>query len=108
MIGPTEIIVILMFVLLIFFLALPLILRRRYPYRLWVGIVLCLLIGTGQLYLPGGLKYVIGLGILYVILKPLFVNAILALFVANLFSAGIMYWRFLKLEQSPLKKELEK
>lgn len=108
MIGTTEIIVILMFVLLIFFLVLPLILRKRYPYKLWVGIVLCLLVGTGQLYLPGGLKFVILLGILYVVLKPLFVSPILALLVTNLFSVGIMYWRFLKLEQNPLKKELEK
>ncbi len=106
MIGVTEIIVILMLVLLIVFLALPNILRKYYPNRLWVGILLCLLLGTGQLYLPRGVKYLIGLAVLYVILKSLTGNATYALIIANLFSVGIIYWRFLKLEEKPWQKEV--
>jgi uncharacterized membrane protein len=108
MIGGQEIIVILLIFLIIIFAALPLILRKYYPYKLWVGMILCLFLGTGQLYLPSGLKYLIGIGILYVLLKTLLADALLAMLIANLLSVGIIYWRFKRLEQNPFKKELDK
>jgi len=105
--GIQEILVIILVIaILLFSIGLPLILRKYFPNKLWVGIILCLFLGTGQLYLPSGIKYIIGLGIFYVILKILFKDATLALIVANLLSVGIIYWRFLKLNQEPLQKEI--
>jgi len=104
--GGAEILVIILVVaILIFSVGLPLILRKYFPNKLWIGIILCLFLGTGQLYLLGGVKYLIGLGIFYVILKTLFKDATLASIVANLLSIGIIYWRFLKLNQKSLQKE---
>jgi hypothetical protein len=51
---------------------LPFIFKERYPGKLWLAILLCVLNpGMGQFYLPGGTKFFIGLGLLFVILKQL-------------------------------------
>jgi hypothetical protein len=75
--------------------------RKHYPNRLWIGIVLCLVNGgIGQFYLPGGTKFFFLAFALYVI----FVKWIgFGILVVNLLSAGIIYWRYLKLQEKPSK-----
>jgi hypothetical protein len=81
-------------------------LRKRYPNRLWIGIVLCLINGgIGQFYLPGGTKFFFLTFVLYMI----FVKWIgYGLLIVNLMSAGIIYWRYLKLQQKPSTAMTEK
>ena len=101
-IGTQEIIILLLFlVAFVLFMALPFILRECYPNKLWVGILLCLVCGMGQFYLHGGLKYFIGIAIFFIFLKAIIGNAMTAIFIADIFSAGIMYWRFLKIQEKP-------
>ena len=96
--GVPELIVI---VLLIVWLAIPSILQKYYPNRMWVGMVLSFIFGTAHLYLPRGWKYVLITGVIYVFLKTLFsalsINPGLAFPITIVFQAGLMYWRFLKL-----------
>ena len=99
MIGTQEILVILIVILLIVIACSPFVLKKYYPNKKWVGLSLCLLLTTGQFYLEGGLKYFITLFILYVVLKQ-FTSMFSAILVDNLISVGIMYWRFLKLDNS--------
>jgi hypothetical protein len=73
--------------------------RKHYPNRLWIGIVLCLFNGgIGQFYLPGGTKFFFIAFALYVILVKWIGYGLLAV---NLLSAGIIYWRHLKLQAKP-------
>ncbi len=73
--------------------------RKHYPNRLLVGIVLCLFNGgIGQFYLPGGTKFFFIAFALYVILVKWIGYGLLAV---NLLSAGIIYWRHLKLQAKP-------
>jgi len=106
--GWEWIVILLLFLLLGLNIGLPLILRKYYPNKRWVGILLCLFLGGGQLYLSGGLKYVIGLGILYTILKTIMSNNTYALVITILFSVGIINWRFLKLRTKPQQKEVQR
>lgn len=100
-IGMQELMILVIVALFIAFAALPFILRKRYPDKLWLGIVLCLLNpGMGQFYLLGGLKYFIGLAVLFMILKQV-VGSGYAWVVSDLASVGIMYWRFLKKSEKP-------
>lgn len=96
--GVPELIVI---VLVVVWIAIPGILQGLYPNRMWVGMVLSIFFGTAHFYLPGGLKYFLITGAVYVFLKTLFnsmsVNPNLAYPLATLFQVGLMYWRFLKL-----------
>jgi hypothetical protein len=76
--------------------------QKYYPNKLWFGIILCLFTVTGQLYLPGGVKYLIGLFIFSFILSitPPIDNDILKLILYHLLSVVIIYWRFSKLNKS--------
>ena len=75
--------------------------RKHYPARLWIGIVLCLFnAGIGQFYLPGGTKFFFVAYLLYVISVKWFGYGFL---VVNLLSVGIIYWRYLKLQEKPWK-----
>lgn len=94
--GTQEIIVIFLILFAFTILYLPFLLRRRYPNKLWIGLILCFVSGTAQFYLPGGLKYFIGLIILYVLLEQYIGNSLYALFIVDFFQLGVMYWRFLK------------
>jgi hypothetical protein len=83
-------------------------LRKRYPNRLWIGIILCLINGCiGQFYLPGGTKFFFLTFVLYMIFVTFALYMILVkwtsngLFIVNLISAGIIYWRYQKLQQKP-------
>jgi hypothetical protein len=103
-IGMQEITVILLLLIVLAFAFVPLILRKYYPNKLWLGIILALFFGTGQFYLPGGLKYFLGLAFLYVILKTIMQDQAVAFFITDLLSAGVMYWRFLKIQAKPWEK----
>ena len=101
-IGLPELIVL---VLVFFLIAVPFIAvfycRKHYPGRLWIGIVLCLFNGgMGQFYLPGGTKFFFLTFVLYVVLVKWSGYGILF---ADLFAAGIFYWRYLKLQQKPYR-----
>lgn len=100
--GVPELIVI---VLLLVWLTIPSILQKYYPNRLWVGMVLSFIFGTAHLYLPGGWKFAILTGVVYVFLKTLFETLHMAPGLAFpltfIFQAVLMYWRFLKL-RSPV------
>lgn len=106
-IGMQEIIIILLLVIVVAFAFIPLILRRYYPNKLWLGIILALFFGTGQFYLAGGLKYFLGLAFLYVILKTILQDQIVAFLITDLLSGGVMYWRFLKIQAKPWEKPRE-
>ena len=100
--GLQELIVVLILIIFIIFpLYLPFLLKKRFPNRLWIGLTLCFISGSAQFYLTGGLKYFIALAILYVFLKMLIGNDLYALLIDGFFSAGVMYWRFLKLREKP-------
>jgi hypothetical protein len=100
-IGMQELIILFFVAFLIAFTALPFILRKRYPDKLWLGLVLCLLNpGMGQFYLLRGLKYFIGLFVLFMILKQV-VGSGYAWMVSDLASVGIMYRRFLRKSEKP-------
>jgi hypothetical protein len=107
-IGIPELIVLLLVALFIAFAALPFILRKRYPDKLWLGIVLCLLNpGMGQFYLTGGLRYFIGLFLLFMLLKQV-VGSGYGWMISELASVGIIYWRFLrKTEKAVVGKSIE-
>lgn len=101
-IGVPELIVLVVVFLIIFGpIAAVHYCRKHYPARLWIGIVLCLFNGgIGQFYLPGGMKFFFLTFVLYVI----FVKWIgYGFLVVNLLSAGIIYWRYLKLQEKPWK-----
>lgn len=95
--GASEILVIVLLVFFIATAALPIYLGKKYPNRLWIGIVLCLLnCGMGQFYLPGGLKYFLILAIAFVFLKAAW-GPDSAWLIAGFLSVGIMWWRFARL-----------
>ena len=95
--GVPEILVIAVLVFLVASAMLPFYLGKKYPNRLWLGIVLCLLnCGMGQFYLPGGFKYFLILAIIFVFLKQA-LGADTAWIVAGFLSVGFMWWRFTKL-----------
>jgi len=101
-IGTQEIVIILavLFLALPIFLALKL--KKRYPNRLWVGIVLCLLNGgLAQFYLPGGLKYFLILAVIFVILKTVMGSAN-AFLVTDVLAILFIWYRHYKIKQSPL------
>jgi uncharacterized membrane protein len=80
--------------------------RKHYPNRLWIGIILCLVNGgIGQFYLPGGTKFFFIAFALYIALVKWIGYG---LFIVNLLSAGIIYWRYLKIREkswtSPTQK----
>ncbi len=94
-IGPAEIIVL----LIVFFPAiLTLILRKFFPNRLWIGILLCAISGTvGQFYIKGGLIYATSIAIVYLILISIIgLEALIVTIFMNIISTLIMYYRFLK------------
>lgn len=102
MFGFPELIVLMVLFLVIFGpIIAVLYCRRHYPNRLWIGIVLCLINGgIGQFYLAGGTKFFFLTLVLYFILVKWIGFGLL---VVNLLSAGILYWRYLKLREKPWK-----
>ncbi len=104
-IGTQEIVIIvflLLFVVLPIFLATKL--KKRYPNRLWIGILLCLLNGgLAQFYLPGGLKYFLILAVIFVILKTVMGSAN-AFLVTDVLAILFIWYRHYKIKQSPLSE----
>lgn len=84
---------------ILFFLAilLPLSLRRRYPRKVWIGILLAIIFGPlGQLYLEGAIWYFLGLAVLFPLFKVLIPE--IAWLSVSLLSGTVMYYRLLKVE----------
>ena len=96
-IGTQELAVI---ILVLGFMLLPIlvvmILRKRYPNRLWIGILLCLLNGgVAQFYLPGGTGYFIGVAVLFVVLKQ-FIDSLGAFLLAAVTAIFLIWYRHAK------------
>ena len=72
---------------------LPLLLRKKYPQKMWVAILLAIIfIPFGQLYLEGGTLWIIGLGFLTYLSRTI-QNGSFLYFLALLASPTIMYFR---------------
>lgn len=87
---------------LLFVTVFPLLMQKYYPNKLWFGIILCLFTVTGQLYLPGGVKYLIGLfvfGFFLSRIPPIDNYILIKTIIFHLLSAVIIYWRFSKLNK---------
>jgi hypothetical protein len=73
-------------------------LRKNYPPRLWVGILLCVLFPLfGQFYLKDWAWYFIGIFVLSVVLYKLAVGGLVLWICMALISATVMRYRFNKL-----------
>jgi len=100
-IGFPEIIIIVIILLLLF---VPSILRKYYPNRLWVGLILCTVLGAiGQMYLPKSIRYVLILGLIFLLARQ--IGYPYATLFAHLLSVPLIFWRFKKLspaETDPL------
>ena len=97
-IGAPELIVILV---LLLFLILPiwlsLFLRKKYPGKIWLGLLLCfLLTPLGQLYVEGAIIWIIALFVCHVIFKAVVGNIAIAWLLTSILSSMIMYYRLLR------------
>jgi hypothetical protein len=97
-IGVPELIVIF---ILLFLLILPiwlsLFLRKQFPGKIWLGLLLSFIFTPlGQLYLEGAILWIILLFICHVIIKVLLGNLMLAWLLTMILSSMIMYYRLLK------------
>ena len=95
-IGLQELFVLFMLLFLLSPIILTVLLRKYFPNRLWIGVLLCLYSPAGLFYIKGGLKYFISLAIVYVILRALIGSDIYLLIFTNTVSALLMYIRFLQ------------
>ncbi len=103
-IGTAELVVIAIPFLGFVLIFLLVKLRKRYPNRLWIGILLGLLIGPlAQFYLPGGLKYVAILAVIYGILHSP-IGSENAYLVTELLGILLIWYRHYKIKQSPLSE----
>jgi len=97
-IGAPELIVILV---LLLFLILPiwlsLFLRKKYPDKIWLGLLLSFLFTPlGQLYVEGAIIWIIVLFVCHVIFNSVVGNIALAWTLTSILSSMIMYYRLLK------------
>jgi hypothetical protein len=76
-------------------------LKKKYPSRLWIGLLLCLLTPIGHFYLDKAWSWVIGLGVCYVILKAVIGDGSSAYLIANILSLFCFWYRFFKAQQAP-------
>lgn len=76
-------------------------LKNKYPNRLWIGLLLCVLTPLGHFYLDKAWGWLIGLGVCYVIIKYVIDNASIAYVIANVLSLFCFWYRFLKAQQAP-------
>ena len=94
-IGLWEILILLIILVIIVGpILLSLFLRKKYPRKMWVGIVLSFFFAPfGQLYLEGGAVYIIAL---IVIIAVALQYGTGYFFLSNIVSAIIMYYRMRK------------
>jgi hypothetical protein len=101
--GIPEIVVIvfvLFFVILQFWL--PLFLRKRYPERIWIGLIVAFFIGPfAQLYVGGARAIIISITIVFIgalSFDALLDNRLASYLAMNIWSSIIMYYRLLRLQ----------
>lgn len=92
--GTMQIFVVLL--LLVAPLVLALVLKRVYPDRTWVGILLALLGVFGQFYQADALMYFIALLLIFVIWTGYFGPSVFVVCAINVLSALVMWYRFRK------------
>ena len=94
-IGPTEVIIILIFLILP--LLITLLLRMKYPEKIWVGLILCFLFTPiGQFYTKGAIVYVIALFVFHSIFAAVLGNALAPWPLTIILSMTIIYFRLKK------------
>lgn len=72
-------------------------LRKKYPRRIWIGMLLAFFFpALGQWYLEGALWWILGLGLTFSVLKKVSGNTQLAWLLSMILSALVMYYRLLK------------
>ncbi|MFH2119383.1 MAG: hypothetical protein ABIJ25_03180, partial [Pseudomonadota bacterium] len=72
-------------------------LRKKYPRRIWIGMLMAFCFpALGQLYLEGALWWILGLGFTFSVLKIASGNTQLAWLASMILSALVMYYRLLK------------
>ena len=99
-IGSLQLLVLLL--LLLIPIVVTVVLKKVYPNRLWVGIVLSLLSGFGpiaQFYQEGGLLYFVALLLIFIMWTGYFGPNLYLLLFINVISAFLMWYRFSKRKQ---------
>jgi hypothetical protein len=72
-------------------------LRKKYPRRIWIGMLLAFLFPPlGQLYLEGALWWILGLSLMFSVFKIASGNTQFAGLSLMILSAMVMYYRLLK------------
>jgi H+/Cl- antiporter ClcA len=97
-VGIPELLVIAILIGLIAFpIWLSCFLRKKYPRRIWIGMLLAFFLpALGQWYLEGALWWILGLGLTWSVFKIASGNAPLAWISTMILSALVMYYRLLK------------
>ena len=95
--GQELLVIVVIFLFLSIQIGLPLWLQKRYPNRIWLGIILCFICGTAQFYLPKSWKYFFLCVFVFIFLKNIYGDGLLTWIATSFFNAGLMYWRFLKM-----------
>ena len=96
--GVPEVLIIVVVLIPIY---LPFYIRKKFPERLWIGILLSLFSGTAQFYLPtkAWMFFLLSAGV-FVLLKTVLVDTPIVWFIAILVQVLIMYKRFVDLRVS--------
>jgi len=72
-------------------------LRKKYPRRIWIGMLLAFFFpALGQLYLEGALWWILGLGVTFTVFKKVTDNMQLTWLLSMILSAVVIYFRLLK------------
>jgi hypothetical protein len=97
-IGVPELLVIAIFLGLIAFpLWLSYFLRKKFPRRIWIGMLLAFFFpALGQWYLEGALWWIVGLGLMFTAFKIASGNPSLAWLLSMILSALVMYYWLLR------------
>lgn len=94
---PELIVILLLILLLVLNIWLPDYLRKKYPNKIWIGLILCFLfLPLGQLYVDGAAIWIIALFVSMGIFRSIFGDSTLAWLSTSILSAMIIYYRLLK------------
>ena len=97
--APELIVIIIILLLLVLPIWLSFFLRKKYPGKVWLGLLLAFLFTpSGQFYVEGAILWIIALFVCHVIFKAVVGNIALAWLLTSILSSMIMYYRLLKAE----------
>ena len=97
--GSSELLVLAIVVVLVIIPAyLPFYFRKKQPDKLWLGIVLSFVSGTAQFYIPEkAVRYFLLCAVFFLLMRKLLTATWMAGLSTDVFQAGVLYYRFLKL-----------